>query len=147
MRLRRDRYDREMIDQVQDQDRQRPRSRDRAEPPTIARGAEADRLVLEAEACMRTGSLADAVSRLRDALNHAPKHLRACQLLAMALELQGRRADATEAWLSVGVALESLDQFDHAADTYRKVIARKPDCVRAHNKLGWVLLKLAKRPK
>ena len=102
---RRDRYDREMIDQVQeqgqDQDRRRPRSRDRAEPPTAARGAEADRLVLAAEACMRTGSLTEAVNHLRDALNHAPKHLRACQLLAMALELQGRRADATEAWLSV----------------------------------------------
>ena len=93
---------------------------------------------------MRTGSLTEAVYHLRDALNHAPKHLRACQLLAMALELQGRRADATEAWLSVGVALESLDHFDLAADTYRKVIARKTNCVRAHNKLGWVLLKLAK---
>ena len=137
-------YDREMIDQVQDQDQRRPRSRDRAEPPTVTHGAEADRLVLAAETSMRTGSLTEAVSHLRDALNHAPKHLRACQLLAMALELQGRRADATEAWLSVGVALESLDQLDHAADTYRKVIARKPDCVRAHNKLGWVLLKLAK---
>ena len=131
-----------MIDEVQD--RQRPLSRDRAEPPSVARGAEADRLTHTAEALLRAGSMAEAVGHLRDALNHAPKHLRACQLLAMTLELQGRRGDATEAWLSVGVALEALDQFEHAADTYRKVIARKPDCLRAHNKLGWVLLKLAK---
>jgi tetratricopeptide (TPR) repeat protein len=97
-----------------------------------------------ADTLLRSGSIVEAVQTLRDALNIAPKHVRACQLLACALELLGRRAEATEAWLGLGVALDAHDQLEDAAATYRKVIARKPECVRALNKLGWVLLKLAK---
>jgi len=93
---------------------------------------------------VRSGSIVEAVRTLRDALNIAPKHIRACQLLACALELLGRRAEATEAWLGLGLGLDAHDQLEDAAAIYRKVIARKPDCVRALNKLGWVLLKLAK---
>jgi tetratricopeptide (TPR) repeat protein len=93
---------------------------------------------------LRAGSMVEAVQTLREALNIAPKHVCACQLLACAWELLGRRAEATEAWLGLGVAFDAHDQLEDAAATYRKVIARKPDCVRALNKLGWVLLKLAK---
>jgi tetratricopeptide (TPR) repeat protein len=109
-----------------------------------ARAREADRLVDAGEELVRAGALTDAVRTLRDALNLTPRHLRACHLLACALELLGRRAEATEAWLGVGVALEALDQFEQAAAMYGKVIERKPDCVRAFSKRGWVLLKLAR---
>jgi tetratricopeptide (TPR) repeat protein len=110
---------------------------------TELRAREADRLADAGEALVRSGAITDAVRTLRDALNLVPKHVRACHLLACGLELLGRRAEATEAWLGVGVALEAHDQFEQAAATYGKVIERKPDCVRAFSKLGWVLMKLA----
>jgi Tetratricopeptide repeat len=102
-----------------------------------------DDLVDRAEQLLRLGSLQDTVRMLRAALNLVPKHLRACQLLACVLELLGRRAEATEAWIGVGVAFEARDRFEDAAATYRTVIERRPECLRAFNKLGWVLLKLA----
>jgi tetratricopeptide (TPR) repeat protein len=103
-----------------------------------------DQLTDAGDALLRSGSIAVAVRALRDALNISPKHVRACQLLACALELLGRRAEAIEAWLGLGVALEAHGQFEQAAAIYRKVIERKPDCARAMNKLGWVYLKIAK---
>ncbi len=109
-----------------------------------ARVRDVDVLTDKSDVLLRSGEAARAVETLREALNITPTHIRACQLLACALELLGRRRDATEAWLGLGVALEAHDQFEEAAATYRHVIARQPDGLRALNKLGWVLLKLAK---
>jgi tetratricopeptide (TPR) repeat protein len=109
-----------------------------------SRTRDLDILTDSGDALLRSGEAARAVQTLREVLNIAPTHVRACQLLACALELLGRRQDATEAWLGLGVALEGHAQFEEAAATYRNVIARKPDCLRALSKLGWVLLKLAK---
>ncbi len=111
---------------------------------STSRTRDVDVLAENSDALLRSGEVARAVQTLRDALNIAPTHVRACQLLACALELLGRRNDATEAWLGLGVALDAHDQFEDAAATYRHVLARRPDCLRALSKLGWVLLKLAK---
>jgi tetratricopeptide (TPR) repeat protein len=105
--------------------------------------ATADLLTDTGDKHLRSGDIVEAVREFRRALDIWPMHIHACQQLAYALDLIGRREEATEAWLSVGVALEAHDQFEEAAAIYRKVIARKPDCTRALNKLGWVLLKVA----
>jgi Flp pilus assembly protein TadD len=110
----------------------------------VVRPRDAELLTDVGDTLLRSGSIAEAVKTFRDALNIAPTHVRACQLLACALELLGRREEAMGAWLGLGVALDAHGQFEEAAATYRKVIAKKPGCVRALNKLGWVLLKLAK---
>jgi tetratricopeptide (TPR) repeat protein len=89
---------------------------------------------------MGAGAIAEAVEAFRRALTCDSISADACSQLVCALELLGRRADGARAWLHLGIALQARDLFQGAVAAYRQAIAREPNCLDAHLRLGSLLL-------
>jgi tetratricopeptide (TPR) repeat protein len=101
-------------------------------------------LVAAGETRLQLGLLRDAVETLRTALSVDPRHVVACRLLICSLEMMERREEATNAWFSLGQALESQGRLEEAVVVYQQTLARKADHLRARFALGAVLLQLGK---
>lgn len=129
--------------------------------PGGARGhTEADRLVAEGLRQHQAGRLPDAASFYMRALEGAPRHGRAHQLLGALLLQQGRHADAlphlehaTEAeprnaniWSNLGLALHGSGATDAALAALDKAVRLDPRFDQAHSNRGMVLKALGRLP-
>lgn len=94
------------------------------------------------ETLLHAGSLLEATRAFRIASGLSPRDLRACGFLVSTLELRGLTHDAVGAWFSLGMAFESADRFQDAAEAYQQALTRKPDCLRALTSLARVQVRL-----
>lgn len=122
-------------------------------PGGAGAGAEADRLVAEALGLHQAGKLPDAAALYMLALERAPRHARAQQLLGALLLQQGRHAEAVsrlEAAASadprnanvlsnLGLALNGIGRGEAALAALDRAILIEPRFDQAHSNRGMVL--------
>jgi tetratricopeptide (TPR) repeat protein len=121
---------------------------------------EADRLVAEGLSQHQAGRLPDAAALYIRALQVAPRHGRAHQLLGALLLQQGRYADAlphlesaanadprnANIWSNLGLALHGASRADAALAALDKAVRLDPRFEQAHSNRGMVLKALGRLP-
>jgi tetratricopeptide (TPR) repeat protein len=84
----------------------------------------------------------NALNTLREALFIEPANLEALSRLIFALEVSGLAADAAQAWVRLGVALENRARIPEAISAYQRAIAHQRDCLEARLRIGSLYLLL-----
>lgn len=92
---------------------------------------------------LRSGAFADALDVFTKGLRLNPFDVQLCRHVLFATELSAASRDAVGAWYALGEALEVEERLDEAAEAYQQAVSRKPDCLRALFRLGWVHVKRA----